>query len=203
MIETERAYVAGLFDGDGSVFFTEHFNKPMQRMNTVLCVGFSMQSKKTLEWLCSRFGGTVLNPARMQRAFTYRATARRAFTILEMVAPYVITKKKQVTFVTWAYPILFKDARGGWGTHKNLGSEVLGARHQCYEILHLLNSEDSAFFHGKSGEFSGNLQAAVSKLLPTITLSQASEGKGSEEGATTREVSPNNNLPHERPTPIH
>ena len=30
--------------------------------------------------------------------------------------------------------------------------------------------------------------------------SQAIEGIGSMEGSTTREVSPNNNLPHERPT---
>lgn len=47
----------------------------------------------------------------------------------------------------------------------------------------------------KSGEF-----RETPNVKPRAILSQAIEGNGSIEGATTRRVSPNNNLSHERPT---
>ncbi len=203
MIETERAYLAGLFDGDGSVFMTKHFDKALGRENIVLSVGFSMQSRLTLEWIAQRFGGNVMEPHTNHRAFMYRASAKRALSIVEAVSPYVVTKKPQINFVLWVYPLVFKDARGGWGTHVNLGGTILELRNMCYEILHLINKRDSMGFHGKSGEFSERLTPLMVKMMDMLTLSQAAEGEGSAEGATTSQVSPNNNPDQERPTSVH
>lgn len=51
------------------------------------------------------------------------------------------------------------------------------------------------FSVAKMGEFSGS-----PNVKTRVILSQATEGLGSVEGATTRRVSPNNNLSHERPS---
>lgn len=202
MDETEKAYLAGLFDGDGSVFMREVFDKSLGRKNVLLEVSFTMQCRDTLEWIAQRFGGKVREPHKDYRAYIYKIGGPRALDIITTIAPYSITKHMQLTFVMWARNTFFQDGRGG-GWRARLSPEILECRHLSCEIMKLLNKRDSMCFYGKSDEFSGRLSPLMKRIKDMITLSQASEGEGFEEGATTRETSPNSNSPHERPTSVH
>jgi len=203
MLDTERAYIAGLFDGDGSVFMRKVWHKDLGRDNVLIEASFTLQSMKTLEWLAALLGGVPKQSHKDHRAFTLRLGGQRVITLLQAIEPYVVTKKEQVTFVLFAKTAFFYDGRGGHGSYSILSPEVIELRSISCDILHMLNKRDSMYFHGKSGEFSESLTSLMIKLKDMMTLSQATVGLSAVEGATTREMSPNNNSLHERPALIH
>jgi len=203
MEELQKAYLAGLFDGDGSVFMRKVFHKDMNRDNVLVEVSFTLQSMETLEWIAGFFGGTPKQSHSKHRAYSYKRTGKKAIEIVKLIEPYVITKRRQVNFVLFAYNTFFFDARGGRGAHSVLTPELIHLRELSCDIMHLLNKRDSMYFYGKSDEFSGRLTPLMQDLRDMVILSQATEGEGSVEGATTSRVSPNNNPDHERPTLIH
>jgi hypothetical protein len=203
MLDTERAYIAGLFDGDGSVFMRKVWHNDLNRDNVIIEASFTLQSMKTLEWLASFYGGTPKQSHVSHRAYTYKLGGSRVFTLLKDIEPYVITKKEQVAFVLFAKAAFFFDGRGGHGSYSILTPEIVESRSISCDILHLLNKRDSMCFHGKSGELSESLTSLMVRLKDMMILSQATVGIASVEGATTRELSPNNNTPHERPASLH
>ena len=203
MLDTEKAYLAGMFDGDGSVFMRDVPNKALGRKNVILELSFTLQSMETLEWIAERIGGTPRQSHKSHRAYTLRIGGKKVIEVLKLMEPYIITKRRQVSFVLFAYAAFFWDARGGHGSYSILTPEMIELRSLSCAIAQLLNKHDSLNFHGKSDEFSGRLTLLMQQLRDTMILSQAVEGVGSTEGATTRETSPNSNSPHERPTPLH
>jgi LAGLIDADG-like domain len=90
----ERAYLAGIIDGEGSLVLrnngTHRFGRALQIGNTSLPL---------LEWIQSRFGGTVSfekrpNP-KHKPIYRWFAAADDIDAILEAVLPFLLVKTQQ------------------------------------------------------------------------------------------------------------
>jgi len=91
---TEAAYIAGFLDADGSVMFYSRKGK------TFLRVAFTNRSHRTLAWIRGKANvGNVTTAKRYsknhQPCWHLFTNSDAASTLLEQVAPYMITKNKQ------------------------------------------------------------------------------------------------------------
>jgi|SRR5882724_1042560 len=94
--DTDVAYAAGLFDGEGTVGVERYggrgYNVTARVTNTNLDV---------LEWLRSRFGGFTQQAYaahdNRKACFYWTAKAKIAEAFLEAVRPYLIIKRRQAT----------------------------------------------------------------------------------------------------------
>lgn len=90
MSETELAWAAGLFEGEGTV----RINKPSPRNWGTLCVSVTNTDVQVLEWFQARWPGHM-KPVRGLRpdqkdAWTWVIAARKAATFLEEIRPYIV-----------------------------------------------------------------------------------------------------------------
>lgn len=98
---TEAAYIAGFFDGEGSVGISKVISKGKRgkrlNPNYVLHVKFSNSDREVLQWIADRIGGWIL---------THKTTSTRAHwklvrkgtmaaKVLRQMLPYLIVKKSQ------------------------------------------------------------------------------------------------------------
>jgi len=201
MTETEKAYLAGLIDGEGSVIICKGYRSHYVRSGVrralskttlahYVCVKIGMNSKETIEYFASKAGAKF---DKQEGGWTARLYSKQAIAFLREIFPYLITKKKRASFVMWFQENLM--TRGGY----RLSDELIKMRELSYEISKQLNNEESLLFHGKPDEFGEQLNLLGKELVGMLTPSQASGGKGSEEGVTTTQVSPNDNLEQEPP----
>lgn len=97
--EIERAYLAGLIDGEGSIMLVgrNRANGPMLRVNV------SNTDRRLLDWLAERFGGTVRVMWRSQQevrpnervCYSWQRDCRQCREVLEAALPYLISKREQ------------------------------------------------------------------------------------------------------------
>ena len=101
--DVDRAYAAGLVDGEGSVRITERGAQggtALRRGQYTLMVELTNTSLPMIDWLVARFGGSVsyakANPIRNAREkWHWRVAANKALYVLDAVWPYLITKRQQ------------------------------------------------------------------------------------------------------------
>jgi LAGLIDADG-like domain len=93
----ERAYIAGYFDGEGSVGLYP------KKSGFALKVAIAQRKPEVLLWLHSIFGGAFVTIERIDRGDKYyelRLEGRAlAMPLLKTIAPYVREKKEQVDLV--------------------------------------------------------------------------------------------------------
>jgi hypothetical protein len=94
----ELPYAAGLFDGEGSVTITKPSPGSPRRHRVV--VQIAMTHRPTIEAVKARFGGRIqsvnqakYNPNAKMR-FDWRLSDASALEFLELVYPWLITKKR-------------------------------------------------------------------------------------------------------------
>jgi hypothetical protein len=204
MEETDKAYLAGLLDGEGCIYIVSFTPKDTGRPRVIPSVSIGMHSKKAVEFFSEKVGKSLLHPYKTlgnRGTWTCRLNYKDAADFLECIMPYLITKKPQAQFFTFFYSIAFSRSYRGGGN--SVPEHIVKLRSLGADILSLLNNYDDAPFNSKADELSELLSHKMAEFRDMMTLSQASEGEGSEEGATTRELSPNNNTPHERPPLTH
>ena len=96
LTEPEKAYIAGIVDGEGYIGIWEHARKG--RNPTIECnVVVDMMNEKVMRWLHSRIGGSfdIVRPYPPKRNCTsYRVTlwSREAASLLKDIQPYLIVK---------------------------------------------------------------------------------------------------------------
>ena len=94
MDESEIAYAAGLFDGEGSISLVR------QRSNRFHSPQVSVASNdyEVLAWLQKRMGGNIVTkqPRKAAHSVSYdwRLTDRRALAFLQLIRPYLVIKRK-------------------------------------------------------------------------------------------------------------
>lgn len=106
MINNEiLAYVAGLFDGEGSIVIgvsKPSIKKRMKSPSHWLQVGISNTNKEIIDWLKNNFGGHISNrsysPSRKNciPSWEWRVMSNKAKDFLINISPFVRIKKKQV-----------------------------------------------------------------------------------------------------------
>lgn len=94
--KTTLAYIAGFFDGEGSI--TIHRNRKNAPNYTMQC-GVWQMDKNPLDYIAFYFGGNVYKKYkdlnRKGNMWVWAATTRNALVFLKAIEPYLIVKKAQ------------------------------------------------------------------------------------------------------------
>lgn len=93
--ETSKAYLAGLFDGDGSLSIRHY--KGQDQYLLLLSIAGNISTGKQLEQLKSLFGG-IVSQKQNTRGVEWQITSRKAEMFLEVIASYIFLKSEQVSF---------------------------------------------------------------------------------------------------------
>tara|TARA_Y100000593_G_scaffold82522_1_gene155099 strand:+ start:441 stop:902 length:462 start_codon:yes stop_codon:yes gene_type:complete len=120
--ETDRAYIAGLFDGEGSIHFKrgiekkkKHKNKPGYRLSNSLRLSMeiTMTDRSVLEWVHEVLGvGTLTDKPRKGKRkdgtpylkqYRWRCTFRDAYFVCCIIWPWAHTKLPKITKVIQHY----------------------------------------------------------------------------------------------------
>ena len=117
--DTDKAYIAGLFDGEGSIHFKRGPEK--KRSGTYNCMRISMEitmtDKSVLTWLHLVLGVGTLNIKKYKSAYTkgwkkqwrWRCSSRDAYYVCLLIQPYAHTKVVDINKVIKHYSHLTKD----------------------------------------------------------------------------------------------
>ena len=107
MNETEKAYIAGIIDGEGSImlqrFHAKEYPSP--------CVSIASTTLELLKWIKKTVGKGVIvskknyNPEKHQDCYSYTLKYNDAIKLIEDIYPYLIipTKKKRAQLILTRY----------------------------------------------------------------------------------------------------
>lgn len=110
MTDTEKAYIAGIIDGEGSImlikFHSNQFPSP--------CITISSATIELLEWIKQKVcAGTIkgkknYKPEKHKNSFTYEIKYNKAIILLKNICPYLIieAKRKKAELILKYYKIL-------------------------------------------------------------------------------------------------
>ena len=109
----DYAYVAGLFDGEGSVYFKKTTQKKYQRRGqpvhnvTVIRMEIAMTDKNTLEWCYHLFKRGSFGERKVKngykRQWRWRTAHRDALRVAKMIYPYSKTKSPHLLKIIHHY----------------------------------------------------------------------------------------------------
>src|SRR3990170_1072595 len=95
LLETEKAYIAGFFDGEGSITIAIQKSSP----NGAVIVQISNTNKPVLEWIQSKFGGSIhiktRENERQQNSWKLDICSLMANRFLKTIQPYLKLKTPQ------------------------------------------------------------------------------------------------------------
>lgn len=103
LLDTDRAYAAGLVDGEGSIRITSRGKNggvAFRQGQYTLMVEMVNTDKQMIEWMVERFGGSVSHfvesvEQNRKAKWHWRVSANKALYVLDAVWPYIRTKKRQ------------------------------------------------------------------------------------------------------------
>ena len=99
MKRTDLAYIAGIVDGEGSIYPDFHLSKKgVTRCN--IAVSVNMTDKSALELVKALFGGKIRCQPRAKHKdwkpeFIWKVSGEKAQIILKAIKPYLLTKRAQ------------------------------------------------------------------------------------------------------------
>ena len=101
---TQIAYIAGLFDGEGSVDYAKRWEKKKNRPRKYLCRRISCEIAMTdypvLHWLHETLGYGRLNPRKSPEGYKpqwrWRCTFRDSYKFAQQMLPHAIVKYKKL-----------------------------------------------------------------------------------------------------------
>lgn len=110
MTETEKAYIAGIIDGEGSIMLIRFHSNQLPSP----CISISSATIELLEWIKTKVNaGSIKNkknykPNKHKDSFTYELKYNKAFDLLNDIYPYLIikAKKKKAELILNTYKII-------------------------------------------------------------------------------------------------
>jgi hypothetical protein len=93
----EKAYIAGIIDGEGSIMLLSFHNNQLPSP----CVSISSSTLELLEWIKSKVkGGTIkekknYNVNKHKFSFTYTLRYNSAIELFKEIEPYLVIKSKK------------------------------------------------------------------------------------------------------------
>ena len=119
--ETDAAYIAGLFDGEGSISYKQYMRqKPHNKKPYPIWqirMEISMTDKSVLNWLHLTLGAGTLNIKKyksentigLKRQWRWRCCSRDSYYVCLLIQPYAHTKIEDVNKIIKHYSHLPKD----------------------------------------------------------------------------------------------
>jgi hypothetical protein len=110
MNKIQLSYVAGFFDGEGSINILKVIRKRQKAPEYTLMVAIGQKDGKTLDWLSDNFGGNVYLVKR-DGSFYWAISNRKAEKLLRQLLPYLQYKKPQAELALTIYDEMPKRTR--------------------------------------------------------------------------------------------
>jgi len=99
LTEPEKAYFAGLFDGEGCIHIARIKRNYGAFYYFQLHLIFSNTNKQVMDYLTSKFGGNLIirkpYKKRQRSYYMWRIYSQKAKELLEIILPYLIIKKEE------------------------------------------------------------------------------------------------------------
>ena len=98
LTETEKAYIAGIIDGEGCISLGFGNSVGNNRGAFYGRIAVEMACKSVPEWLYIKIGGTLSNrkrPHRVPIMWQWRISGKNSRILLKEVIPYLVEKKKE------------------------------------------------------------------------------------------------------------
>lgn len=98
--DAERAYAAGILDGEGCISIKRYTTPGRPRPYHQLHVQICMSDHHVLEWLQERFAGSIMKRGRKTQPhhrdlWVWTVASNQALRFLRMVRPYLLVKSGQ------------------------------------------------------------------------------------------------------------
>lgn len=103
MEEIEKAYLAGIVDGEGTITLTRHHKGELPGPNVTI----ANNDLKLLQWVKERAGGTIVSKKKRQPhhgdSYVWGVKQDRAIRFLELIINYLIIKRPQAELIVNEY----------------------------------------------------------------------------------------------------
>ena len=103
MVELEKAYLAGIVDGEGTVTLMKHHKNE----TPLPFVSIANNNLKLLQWIKHRCGGLIASKKKYKPqhndSFAWSVRHDRALRFLKEIVKYLIIKKPQATLILKKY----------------------------------------------------------------------------------------------------
>lgn len=159
MIDTEIAWLAGIFDGEGCITISRQKPGKDGRKNWSyrLYLKVTMGHELTINRIFALTGiGTVTiqKSKHHNQAWTWWAASREALNVLDQLRPYLVTKalEADLAFEWGALPLA---PRGGRGGGQEVPQDLLAARHSLFEQMR--DAKPSARFRKEKNDAENSL----------------------------------------------
>jgi hypothetical protein len=136
------AYLAGIIDGEGSIYIYEKINKG-KYIRRYAGIQVSSTDPKLIAWLQEKFPGTTYTqmppyPHQWKESYTWRLTkAKEVYLLLKKLLPYLIIKKeKALEILAKLQTFRFYQARGEFGRRRetSIPSQALLEEREGVEV---------------------------------------------------------------------
>jgi len=136
------AYLAGFFDGEGSVQIVKRIARRRHSPHYSLVISCSNAHPKVVEMFRSAFGGSVISSKRNDNShisYMWRVYGQGAASVLESLQPYLVVKAQRVKLAV--------DFQGRFVNCQprmrgvSYSEEIVSARERCWEEMRALNEE--------------------------------------------------------------
>jgi len=115
--ETDKAYAAGFFDGEGNITIAVNWNGGTDNRYRVynMRIGASQNDVSVLFWFRDRWGGTVRQIKRNtpHRAHEWQCFSRQALRCLSDFLPYLHVKRERAELAIQVQSSITRFGRGG------------------------------------------------------------------------------------------
>jgi hypothetical protein len=144
MTETEKAYIAGLIDGEGNITITKNTpgrGRQCKRVQMQLRVCIYNTNEMLIDWCMNTvgYGSKYVRKSKNLKhkdGITFLTTAQQAKRLLKDVYPY-LTIKKPMADLAFQFQDMLSNVYGKCGVPQ----EVINARLALKESMHLLNKK--------------------------------------------------------------
>lgn len=103
MEKVEKAYLAGIIDGEGTVTLMKHHRNETPTPNVVV----ANNNLELLRWIKSRVGGTIVSKKKYSPhhhdSYAWNVRQDRALRLLHEIKQYLIIKRTQAELITKKY----------------------------------------------------------------------------------------------------
>jgi hypothetical protein len=126
--ESEKAYAAGFFDGEGHITIAARKVKEAKGLCYTMRIGASQNNARPLSWLQHRWGGTVnavkRKTTRGNTTYVWMCFTSGAEKFLRDVLPYLQVKRRRALIALAFQRSMFVPGQGG---HTDRHREMLAA----------------------------------------------------------------------------
>lgn len=136
LLKTEKAYIAGLVDCDGSIM--------IHKSQSVIVVAIYNTRESMITWLYARLGGYIHKREFNKGSFDgkkplymWRVTSKRCFDLLKAIYPFLVLKQKQADLAMCMHR-LKQETKSYTGV--KLAPEQIARRSELYELIRLANA---------------------------------------------------------------